>query len=82
VPEELGLEERFRQAGAVDGDEGALRARAVGMDGAGHQLLADAALARDQHLRVGPGDALDFLAQLQHRVAAADEVGLFGTSHK
>ena len=61
VAEELGFEQRFGQAGAVDGDHGPRGARAALMDRVRHELLADAALAGDEHLRVGPGDALDLL---------------------
>jgi hypothetical protein len=31
------------------------------VDVAGHDLLADATFARDEDLRIGAGDALDFL---------------------
>ena len=46
VAEELRFEQRFGQAGAVDGDHRARGARAALMDGVRHELLADAALAR------------------------------------
>ena len=49
VPEEGRLEQRLGHAGAVLADEGALRAAAVGVDGAGDELLAGAALADDEH---------------------------------
>ena len=82
VAEQLRLEQRFGQAGAVDGDERPRRrAGCCVWMARGDELLADAALAGDQHLGVGARDALDLLAQLQHRVAAANEVGLFGASH-
>ena len=70
VAEELRFEQRFGQAGAVDRHERPLGARALRVDGRGDQLLADAALAGDQHLGVGARDALDLLAQLVHRRAA------------
>ena len=81
VAEELGLEERLGQTGAVDGDEGLVGARAVGVDGARDELLADAALAGDEDLGVGAGDALDLLAQLQHLVAGSNQLRSFGISH-
>ena len=65
VAEQLGLEERFGQAGAVDRREDVAGARAARVDRARDDFLADAALARDQDLRVGPGDAIDFLLERQ-----------------
>ncbi len=73
MAEQLGLEQRFGDARAVDGNERPLRARALRMDGGGDQLFADAAFARDQHLRIGARDARDFLAQLVHRRAFANQ---------
>ena len=51
------------------------------MDGVRDELLADAALAGDQHLRVGPGDALDLLRQLANRGAGADQLSVTLASH-
>ena len=48
---------------------------AVVMDGVGHQLLADAALAQDQHRRLGAGHLVDQLVDLLHRLGIADDVG-------
>ena len=45
---------------------GRLAARAVLVNGAGHQLLAGAALAQDQHGDVLRGDAADGLVDLLH----------------
>jgi len=50
VSEQLALEKRFDQCGAVDGDEGLASAAAVIVDGAGHELLARAAFSKDQHI--------------------------------
>src|SRR5262249_36790031 len=61
VPEQLGFEQRLRQAGAVDRDERTLRPRASLVDRVRDQLFADAALSGDQHLRAGPRDAIDLL---------------------
>ena len=52
---------------------GALALRAVLVDGPGHQLLAGAALAGDQHRDVLGGDAADGLVDLLHGRAAADD---------
>ena len=56
VAEQLRLEQRLGQAGAVDRDEGSRGAGPLRLNRAGDELLADAALAGDEHLRVGPGD--------------------------
>ena len=56
VPEQLGLEQGFRQRRAVDGEEGPVGALAGVMDGARDQLLAGAALAGDQDSRLGRRD--------------------------
>ena len=53
VAEELGFEQLLGNRAAVHGDEHALRAAAVVVDRARDQLLAGAALARDQHRAVG-----------------------------
>ena len=55
VSEHLRLEQRFRQGRAVDRDQRPARAAAVEMDELGDLLLADAALAGDEHRRVGAG---------------------------
>ena len=46
VAEQLALQQRLRDGGTVEGQERRLGPRAVLVDGAGHQLLARAALAR------------------------------------
>src|SRR5216110_1934821 len=56
VPEELRLEQILRHGAAVDGDEGLVAPGAAIMDGARQELLAGAALAGDQHARIGSGD--------------------------
>ncbi len=65
VAEELRLEQRLGQAGAVHGDEVVVLPRPFHVDGPGHDFLADAALAGDQDLGVGLGHAQDFLPQLR-----------------
>ena len=59
VPEQLGLEQRLGERGAVDGHEGAVAPRAAARGAAGHQLLAGAGLAGDQHGRVALRDGVD-----------------------
>ena len=65
VTEQLGLEQCLGQASAVDRREDMAGSRAARMDRARDDFLADAALARDQNLRVGPGNTVDFLLQRQ-----------------
>src|SRR6185503_5918845 len=75
VAEQLALEQRLGERAAVDLDERAVRALAQPVDRARDQLLAGAALARDEHGRVARRDLLDRLAYDCHLVAAADELG-------
>ena len=49
VAEELAFDERLRQRGAIDGDEGTLAAGTEIVQGVGHQFLAGAALAGDEY---------------------------------
>ena len=58
VAEELGLEERVRERRAVDRDERMVAAPARVVDPLREQLLAGAALSRDEHRRVRPGVVL------------------------
>ncbi len=53
VAEELAFEQRLGQRAAVDGNHGHEAPRAQIVNGAGHQFLAGAALAVNQHGRVG-----------------------------
>src|SRR5690606_4413842 len=58
VPEELALEESGRDGAAVHRDEGALIARASGMQRTGDKLLSGAALALNQDRRIECGGLL------------------------
>jgi hypothetical protein len=73
VSEQLRFEECLGEAGAVHRREGHVGARAGVMNGARHDLLADAALAVDQDLRVAAGHAIDLGLQRRHRLAVADQ---------
>ena len=75
VAEQLGLEQRFRQAGAVDRREDVVRPRAARVDVARDDFLADAALAGDQDLGVRSRDAVDFLLQRRRSRRCARSVG-------
>ena len=72
VSEQFRFEQRFRKAGAVDGRERHGGARALVMNALRDDLFAAAALARHEHLRVRPRDAIDFLAE-RHDVRALTE---------
>ena len=73
VAEQLALQQRLGDGGAVDRQERPGGPAAVLVDGAGDQLLAGAALAEDQHGDVLRGDPADRLVDLLHRRRAADE---------
>ena len=74
VSEELRLEQRVGHARAVDRDEWAVRAAAALVNEPRDHFLADAALARDEDLRVRPGRALDLLLDEANGRAAADQL--------
>ena len=74
VPEELGLHQPLGDGSAVDGDERLVAPVAVEVDGAGHQLLAGAALARDHDGGRAVGDLADGVEHLDHPAALADDV--------
>ena len=66
VAEQLGLEQRLGERAAVDRHERTARAPAVAVDRARDQLLAGAALARDQHRRRRVGGVRDLLVDGEH----------------
>src|SRR5437016_7795896 len=73
VPEELALEERGGERGAVADDEGAVAKRREAVQRAGHQLLAGAALAGHQRRRGVAGQTLDEGEDLEHALRAGDD---------
>ena len=73
VAEELGFEQRFGERAAVDRHERPARAVAVLMNGARDQLLAGAALADDQHRRIGRRGVRDLLVDRRHHRRAAEQ---------
>src|SRR5206468_3630705 len=74
VAEQFRFEQGFRQTRAVDGHKGARLARALAVHRLGDELLADAALAGDEHLRVGTGNALDLFFQFDDDPARAAQL--------
>ncbi len=75
VAEHFALEQRLRDAAAIDRRKMAIAALAVVVQAAGDQLLARARLARDQHVGVGRGDVENDPAQVRHRGRTADQLG-------
>ena len=74
VAEELALEQVLGDGAAVDRQEDRVAPVAEVVDGARHDLLADAALAGDQHRARHRRDALDQRHHLAHRRRLADQV--------
>ncbi len=75
VAEQLAFDQRLGERGAVDGDEGAGRARAAAHGWRGHELLARAALAQQEHGNIGSGHTPDHLHDLFERGAGAHDTG-------
>src|SRR5579885_612205 len=73
VTEQFAFQQRFGNGGAVDGDERSGGPVAVLVNGAGNKLLAGAGLAADQHADRFGGDAADFLVNVLHGAAVADD---------
>ena len=71
MAEKLGFQQIFRQGRAVHGDQRLVRAGAALMQGAGHQLLAGAGFAGDQHSGFSRGHGTDDLKHVLDRLAAA-----------
>ena len=78
VSEEFGLEQALRDGGAVDLDEGPIRAVGGGVNAASHEVFTDAALTPDQHRRVGVRDALDQRPNLPHGWTAFQQRNVLG----
>src|SRR5207249_7643936 len=74
VAEELALEQRLRDGGAVERDQRAVGARAPVVDRLGDQLLAGAALTGDEDRGAELRDGFDRLEDLLHLRRAADDV--------
>ena len=71
VTEQFRLQQVVGDRAAIDRDERAVGAAAVGVDDLGHQLLASAALTVDQHRQVGRRRLLgDFQGFEQARIVA------------
>ncbi len=75
VPEELGLEQVFRQGSAIHGDERAVRTVPERVKRAGDETFSGAGFSRQKDGHLGVGDALDEVEQCPHRRAFAHQVG-------
>ncbi len=75
MAEEFGFEQRLGDGAAVEGHEAVLTPRAGLVEGAGNDLLARAGLAGDEHRGRARCDGFDHLAQVAHRLAAANHAG-------
>jgi len=74
MAEQFALQQRFRDAGAIDSHEAAGAPGAVVVDGLGYQLLPRAALARDEDVEVASRCPLDKIEYLLHEQARPDEI--------
>ena len=79
MTEQLAFEERFRDGGAVDGDERKGSAAAGGVHQPRDDFLADTAFAGDENLRVGTRRGPDILAEPLHGDTLTDQLDAFGT---
>ncbi len=77
VAEQFRLDQIVGDRRHVQGDKGVFGARAVAVQGPGHQLLAGAGLAVDQHGDIGVGQPADGAEHLLHGRCLADDVGVF-----
>ena len=74
VAEEGGFEELGGDGAGVDGDEGLVAARGVGVDGLGDELFAGAAFALDEDGGAAGRDLGDEVEEAEHGLAFADDV--------
>src|SRR5205814_9939602 len=74
MAEELGLDQLLGDRRAIHLDESLAAAQAVAMDRTRDQLLADAALAVNEHRRIGRRGARDRRRHLLERGALADHL--------
>src|SRR5262249_1850036 len=74
VPEELALQERLGDGRAIDRNERTVGTTAVGVHRLGHELLAGAGLAGDEHGGVGGGDLDDADQDVAYGLRTADDV--------
>ena len=66
VAEQLAFHHRLGQGAGIDGDEGAVAAAGVIVQGAGHHLFAGTGFAKDQHVGVDRGQGAELFAHALH----------------
>src|SRR6185503_18544687 len=71
--EELRFEQALRERPAIDSEKRSLFPRTVGVNLLGHELFSRAALAIDQHGRLGAGHTGNGLVDRQHLGTAANQ---------
>jgi hypothetical protein len=81
VAEQLRFEQCLGQTRAVHRHHRATDPGAARVDGVSHQFLANAALASDQHFRIGFRHAVDFLCQLEDDTAGPDQLSVVIAFH-
>jgi hypothetical protein len=69
MSEQLGLQQRFRDGAAIDGDDGFGSPLAVTVQCRNHQLLTGPGLSLDQDREVGGGDRLHLVDDVTDRRA-------------
>ena len=74
VAEQLGLEQRFGERRAIDGDERGSLALAVGVDQMGDDFLADPAFTGDQDLGIASRRVLDLGADRFELIALPEQI--------
>src|SRR5690606_39139413 len=74
VAEQLGLEDRLRDGGAIDGHEGPRRPQALAVNVASDELLASAALAEQEHRRAGGRGLVADVENAPQRGALPDDL--------
>src|SRR5690606_4037117 len=72
MPEEFTLDQRLRDRGAINGDEGPVPAGAAFVNRTRGHLLARPALSQDQYRGLGCGDLPDILKDRLHPLAGAE----------
>jgi hypothetical protein len=80
VAEQLGFQQGFGDAAAVDGDEATRAPHTLVVDQARHNFFADAGLPHDEDLRLCPSGARHLLAQRDHRRTRPHQRDLFGST--
>jgi hypothetical protein len=73
VPEEFGCDERFGNGREIDGHHRARRTARPAMERTGHQFLARARFAGEQHRRVDRRDAVQAIEGIAQRGRMADD---------